>query len=137
MEGHDAAVDLGGHHVVAHGGVDVIGKVDGCCARGEGADVPLRGEDEDLVGEHLHLEPGEKVLRVRLLLRLQQAADPRELLLIALPDARLAGLIFPVRRNAVFRRAVHLPGADLYLEGDGFGTDDRRLERLIAVRLRR
>ena len=80
----------------------------------------------------------EKVLRVGLLLRLEQAADPGELFLVAgLGALAAAGLVFPVRRDAVFRRHVHLPRADLHLERDAFRADDRRVHALVHVRLRR
>ena len=51
----DVAVDLGGHHVVAYGGVDAVSKVDGCGPGGQIDHIPLGGEHEHLVGEHIHL----------------------------------------------------------------------------------
>ena len=83
VEGHDAAVDLRADHAVADRGVDAVGEVDRRRAGGEVDDVALRREHEHLVGEHVHLQVVEEVLRVRLLLRLEQAADPGELLLVA------------------------------------------------------
>ena len=74
---------------------------------------------------------------VRLLLGLQQTAYPGELLLVALLDALLAGLVLPVRGNAVFGGEVHVPGTYLHLEGYALGADDGRVHALIAVRLRR
>ena len=96
---------LDGHIVSGH--VDGVGEVDGRRAGGEVRHVAAWGEDEHLVGEHIHLQVVEKVLRVRLLLRLEQAADPGELLLVAgLRALAAAGLVFPVCRNAVLRRHV-------------------------------
>ena len=136
-EGHDAPVDLRANHAVADGGVDAVSKVDGRRPGGQGAHIPAGGEYEHLVGKHIDLQPGEKVLRVALLLGFQQAADPREFLLIPVPDAGGTGFVFPVGGDAVFRGAVHLPGADLHLEGDGLAADDRGMEGLVTVGLGR
>ena len=134
---HDAPVHLRADHRVADAGVDRIRKVDRRRAGGEGDYVALRGEDEHLVGKHVDLQVVEKVLRVRFLLRLEQAADPGELLLVAGLHAGVAGFVFPVRRHAVFRREMHLPRAQLHLEGDALIADDRRVHGAVVVRLRR
>ena len=111
----DPAVDLGAHHPVAHGGVDGIGEVDGGGAGGQVLHVAAGGEDEHLVGEHIHLQGVDIVLGVGALLVLQQAADP---LVPALGAGALAVLlVFPVGGHAVLRHLVHLLGADLHLEG--------------------
>ncbi|MNN62176.1 hypothetical protein D3C81_1774580 [compost metagenome] len=47
-----------------------------------------------------------------------------------------AFLICPVRRDPVFGRPVHLPGADLNLRGFPVRANDRRMQRLVHVRLR-
>ena len=56
-----------------------------------------------------------------------------EFLFRALADVLL---VFPVRRDAVFRRLVHLPGADLHLKRNALRADDGRVERLVHVGLR-
>ena len=118
--------------------MDAVGKVDRRRAGGQVDHIALRREHEHLVGEHVHLQVVEKVLRVGLLLRLEQAADPGELLLVAgLGALAAAGLVFPVRRDAVLRCHVHLPRADLHLERDALRADDRRVHALVHVRLRR
>ena len=138
VEVHDAAVDRRADHAVADRGVDAVGKVDRRRAGGQVDHIALRREHEHLVGKHVHLQVVEKVLRVGLLLRFEQAADPGELLLVAgLGALAAAGLVFPVRRDAVFRRHVHLPRADLHLERDALRADYRRVHALVHVRLRR
>ena len=77
-------------------------------------------EAQHLVGEHIHFQLGQEVLRVAVLLVFQQAADPGELFLVAFAQAAGAGFVLPVRGNAVFGHAVHIPGADLHFKGDGF-----------------
>ena len=76
----DAVVDLGADHGVADAGMDGIGKVDGRGAGRQGHDLALRREDKDLVVEHIDLEGVDIILRIGVLLRFQQAADPLELL---------------------------------------------------------
>ncbi len=123
--------------MVADVGVDAVGKVDGRRPGGEVDDVPLRGEDEDLVGKHVDLQIVHEVLRVRLLLALEQAAHPGELVLIPLAQRRapVAHLVLPVRGDAVFGGVVHVPGADLHLEGDALRADDRRVHALVHIGL--
>ncbi len=125
--------------MIADVGVDAVGKVNGRRAHGEVDDVALGGEDEDLVGKHVDLQVVEEVLRVGLLLALQQAANPGEFLLVALAHdaAAAAHLVFPVRRDAVFGSVVHVPGADLHLEGDALRADDGGVQALVHVGLGR
>ena len=112
----DMSVDLGGNHVVAHGGVDAVRKVDGGGAGRQVDDIPLRGEDKHLIGKHIHLQRVDELLRVGAVLVLQQAAHPLIILLVA--GALAVLLILPMGGNAVFGDLVHLPGADLHLEGN-------------------
>ena len=135
---HDAAVDARADHVIADVGMYAVRKIYRGSAGGEVYNVALRGKDEHLVGEHVYLQIVEKVLRVGLLLALQQPANPRELVLIPGADSRaaVAHLVFPVRRDAVFGGVVHVPSAYLHLERDALGADDRRVYALVHVRLR-
>ena len=130
----DAVIDLRADHGVADGGMDGVGKVDGRGAGGQGDDLALGRKDEDLVVEHVDLERVDIVVGLDVLLVLEQTPDPLEFLFRAL--ARVL-LVFPVRRDAVFRGLVHLPRADLHLEGDALRADDRRVQRLVHVGLRR
>ena len=100
IKGDQTAVDLGPHHVVAHGGVDVIGEVDGRGSGGEVDDVATGGEHEHLVGKHIHLQGVDEVLGVGALLILQQAADPLIAALVSGPLTVL--LVLPVGGDAVF-----------------------------------
>ena len=135
--GDDPTVDLRSDHVVADIRVDAVGKVDRGGAGREVDDIPLGGEDENLVGEHVDLQVVDKVGGVGFLLALQQTADPGELVLVSVSQcaAAVAHLVFPVGRNAVFGGVVHLPGADLHLKGDAFGADDGGVDALVHVRL--
>ena len=111
----DAVIDLRADHGVADSRVDGVGKVDGRGACGQGNDLALGCKDENLVVEHIDLEGVDIVVRLYVLLVLQQSPHPLEFLFRAV--ARVL-LVFPVRRNAVFRRLVHFPRADLHLERD-------------------
>ena len=136
--GDDTAVDLRAYHVVADVGVDEVGKVDGRRPGGEVDNVAPGGEDEDLVGEHVHLEIVEKVGGIGFLLALQKPSDPGEGVLVARAQGGVGArthLVFPVGRDAVLGGVVHLPGADLYLEGDALGADDGGMHTLVHVGL--
>ena len=129
----DVAVDFGGHHVVAYGGMDAVGKVDGRGAGGQIDDVALRREHEHLVGEHIHLQGVDKLFGVGALLIFQQPAHPFIVVLVALALAVL--LIFPVGGDTVFGDLVHLPGADLHLEGDAVVAHHGGVEGLVHIGL--
>ena len=135
VEGDHAAVDLGPGHVVAHGGVDVVGEVDGGGPGGQVDHVPAGGEDEHLVGEEIHPHGAHELLGVHVLLALQQLAHPLEGLLGAQLGVGHALLVLPVGGDAVLGGVVHLPGADLHLEGDALPADDGGVEGLVAVGL--
>ena len=111
----NAVIDLRADHGVADSRVDGVGKVDGRGACGQGNDLALGRKDENLIVEHIDLERMDIVVRFDVLLVLQQPPHPLEFLFRAV--ARVL-LVFPVRRDAVFRRLVHFPRADLHLERD-------------------
>ena len=62
-------------------------------------------------------------------------AKPGEALLVLLGRG-LAVLVLPVRRDAFFRHAMHLFGADLYFERLAVGSDHRGMQRLVEIRTR-
>ena len=74
------------------------------------------------------------VVGLGVLLVLEQAAHPLEFLFGAFTRVLL---VFPVRGNTVLRGLVHLPRPDLDLERDALLADNRRMQGLIHVRLRR
>ena len=133
VEGDDAVVDLGAHHVVTHSRVDRIGKIDRGCTGGQVLHVAVGREHEHLVREHIDLQGVDIFFRVGALLVLQQAADP---LIASLRSGTLAVLlVFPVGGHAVFRDLVHLPGPDLNLKGIAVVAHNGGVERLVAVGL--
>ena len=135
VKAHHPPVDLGPHHGVAHGGVDGIGEIDRGGLRRQVDDVAPGGKDEHLVGEHVDLQGVDELLRVRVLLVLQQAADP---LVGLLPRLALdALLVLPVGRHAVLRDGVHVVGPDLHLKGDARLADDGGVQALVHVGLGR
>ena len=75
----------------------------------------------------------DELLRVGVLLVLQQAADPLVVRLAPLPLDAL--LVLPVGGHAVLVDGVHVVGADLHLEGDALLPDDGGVEGLIHIGL--
>ena len=133
---HHLAVHACPDALVADVGVDRIGKIDGRGIAGERLDLPFRREDVDLVGIQLDLQVLQEFLRVAdFLLPLEELTEPDEILLVAV-GADSAFLVLPVRRDPFFGDAVHLGAPDLHLEGKAMVADDRRVQRLVAVRPR-
>ena len=136
IQRHDSAVDLRADALVADRAVDAIGKVEGRCALRQIDDFALRRKDEDFIAEQIDLERLDEFLGIaRVVLPIQNLAQPIELVIQRIRNL-LAFLVAPVRRNAVFRDAVHLVGSNLHLKGHAIFANDRRMQRLIHVRLR-
>ena len=125
-------------HVLADLDVDREGEVDRRRAAREDAHVALGGEDVDLVLEEVDLHALEELGRVlELLLPLHELAEPAEALRVLRVDAAaVLLLVLPVRGDAALGDAVHVVRADLDLDALAPGPDDRRVERLVHVRLR-
>ena len=119
--------------MVAHGGVDGVGKVDGRGPGGQVLHVAVGGEDEDLVGEHIHFQGVDILLGVGAVLVLQQPADPLILSLGAGPGPAL--LVLPVGGHAVLRDLMHLLRPDLHLKGDAVRAHDGGVEALVSIGL--
>ena len=135
VEGHHLGVDAGADAAVADLAVDGVGKVDGGRVLGQGDDLALGGEHEQLVGVQLGLERAHEVFGVlHAPFPVEHLADPGE----ALGEGGVVGALFfilPVGGNTEFRRLVHLVGADLYLERLAEVGDHRGVQRLVHVRL--
>src|SRR5207253_1499427 len=130
----DAAVDPRPLAVLPDRGVDGKGEVDRGCALGEPFHVATRRENEDLVLVQVDLEELEELLGgVRVLLQLEELAEPRQVTIELVGTLPL--LEQPVRCDPVLGGAVHLARADLDLVELAAGAEDRRVQRLVAVRL--
>src|SRR5688500_7671387 len=135
-ERHHLPVDACADTLVADVRVDAVREIDRGGAARQRAHLAFRREDVHLLRIEVDLQVLQELLRVTdLLLHLEQLAHPLEVPLVAIvADATL--LVFPVRRDAFLGAAVHLVGANLYLEGEPVLADDRRVKGLVAVRPR-
>src|SRR5206468_3526200 len=116
-------------------GVDPVREVDRRRTGGEPLDLALRREHENLVLENVDLERLDELLRVsHVVLPFEELTDPRELGLVV-AVALAAFLVAPVRRDAVLREVVHVSRAHLDLDRLAASPDDRRVQRLVHVRL--
>ena len=114
-----------------------VGEVDRGRAARQRQDPALGREHVDLVGEQVHLDVLEELLRVaRLVLDLEQRLQPAVGLLLQLGELVGVVLVHPVRGDARLGEAVHLLGADLHLDRHAVGADEVGVDRLVAVRLR-
>ena len=119
IQGNDLAVDLRADALVADGGVDTVGKVQGSGPLGHGDNISLGGKEEYFLGEKVGFQGIQEFTGIPgLCLPVQHLPDPVELMVqVILPVS--AFLVAPVRRDTEFRDAVHFPGADLHFEGEG------------------
>ena len=135
---HQFVVDPRGRAMVADVGVHRVGEIDGGRAARQRHDLALGSEDVDFLGKQVALDVLEKLLRVaRLGLNLEQALQPAMRLQLRFGDVDLAiGLVQPVRRDARFGDAMHVLRADLRFQRRAERSEQRRVQRLVAVRLR-
>ena len=137
-------VDLGTDAVVAHLGVNGVGKVE---RRGAGAkrhDLALGRKDKNLLVKQVDLQRVQVFLSVGDLVRrrpIERMFEPVNLVvqtlgIIGLRRRRSARLLIePVGGNAVLGLLMHLVGSNLNLERAGRGADNRRMERLVVIDL--
>jgi hypothetical protein len=129
------SVHLGADAVIADFRVHGVGEIDRRRAVRQSDHVAARREAEHLVVEHLQLGVFQKVLGRRgVFQNVEQFAQP------AIARAVLAAVVLlvgPVRGDAVFGHGVHVARADLDFDALAFGADHARVQRLVAVRLRR
>ena len=119
-----------------------VGKVYRCRAEGQRLNISRRGEAVYIVIKQIEvgLNHIEEVLGIAcIILKLKYLTQPAHLVVIAavcLDIGATCLLIFPVRRNTVFRNTVHLIGSYLYLKGYAVLAYKSRMKRLIHIRLR-
>ena len=131
------AVDLGADAAVADAGVDGVGEVDRGGAARELHHLALRGEAEDLVGEHLELHVLEEVLGdLGVVEAVGDRAQPVEGVDGEGVLEALAVAVGPVGGDAGLGDGVHLAGADLHLDALAVAARDGGVDRAVAVRLR-
>ena len=142
IQGDEAAVDLRAHRAVADLRVHRIREVDGRRTRRQYDDLTLRRKHVDLIAGDLVAQRIEEFLRIpRLALHLDQSAQPVRLLVrahairIATRSVRVL-LVLPVRGDAVLGALMHVEGTDLDLHRLATGSDDRRMQRLVEIKLR-
>ncbi len=125
-------------------GVHRVGEVDRGRPGGQADHLALRREDVDLLGADLEAEVVEELPGIGGLgLPVGDVGEPGEIGVVAplssplLPPFDCLVLVLPVRRDAELGALVHLLGADLDLDRLALRPDDRRVQRLVEVELRR
>ena len=141
IDGHKLAVDPCAHHLISHGGVNAVGKINGggTCRQvlyltGRGEAVYLIREQIQVIFQQVH----ELTVVRHVLLPLQDLAKPHQLLLLLCFDLLAVGglFIFPMGGNTILCRLMHFERTDLDLEGLSAGSDQSRMQGLIHVCLR-
>ena len=114
-----------------------IGKVHHRGAERQVDNIALRRENKHLVYGNIRFYGVNYVLNVvQLLLLLKKLTNPRQTLL-KLVFALYSCLIFPVRRDTVFSRVVHIPCAYLNFKGYALAVDTGGVQGLVHILLRR
>ena len=137
-------VDLGADAVVAHLGMNGIGKVERRGAGTKRHDLALGRKDKNLLVKQVDLQRVQVFLGIGDLVRrspIKRMFEPVNLVvqtlgIIGLRRRRSARfLIQPVGGNAVLGLLMHLVGSNLNLERTSRGADNRRVERLVVIDL--
>ncbi len=137
-ERRDSAVYQRARAVISDLGVHGEGEIDGRRTLGQLLHIARRRENEDLVLIQIDAQELEKLLGLlRLLLPFQDLSKPRQLLIDFVGRALVALLVAPVRRDSELRRPVHFVRPDLNLVKTPTGSEDRRVQRAVHVRLGR
>ena len=142
INGHQLSVYPRADHLVSYGAVYTVGKVDRRRAAGKRLDLSGRRKAVDALRKQIQIafQQIHKLLIIgHVPLPLQNLAQPGHLLCFLLIDGLLsvaAFLVFPMRRDTVFRGLMHLIGTDLNLKGLPVGPDQGRVQGLVHIRLR-
>ncbi len=132
--GHQLMVDARAGAALADVAVHFIGEIDDGGATRQFLDVPVGCKDIHLVGKEIDFQVLEKLARIAgLLLDFHQPLQPLE---CALLHADVAGLVQPVRRDAIFSHPMHVFRANLHLDQHAKRSEDDRVQGLISVGLR-
>ncbi len=135
VERDDPTVDLGAPAAIANLGMDGIGKIQRRGTTGQIYDLRLRREYIDMGGLELRLEPFEKIpVVLALVQQLHPLAHPDQAVLEGSIRA-LALLVGPVGGHAQLSVTMHVPGADLHLQGLVIWPHHGRVQGLIHVAL--
>src|SRR6185437_11785969 len=126
-------VHLGRDAAIADVRVHRVGEVHHRGAARQAQDGAFGSEDVDLVRKEVDLDALEELLRGAVLLQLDEARQPFACTLLLHRVRIAAALVLPVGRDAGLRDAMHVLGADLRLDGYAVGTEERRMQRLVAV----
>ena len=126
-------IDLGGDAAVADIRVHRVGEVDHRGAARQSQDLALRREDVDLVREKIDPHALEELLRGAALLHRDEVREPLAGLRVAEGGGEVAGLVLPVCGDARFGDTVHVARTDLRFDRQSVGSEQRRVQRLIAV----
>ena len=121
--------------VVAHFGMDGIGKINGRGPFGQHFYLALRGKNINLVGKQIDTDRFQKLPGILHFLRIQELSDPFEFFGIGFIEG-LPFFVLPVGGNPFFSHPVHFLGPDLNLDPLSERTDDLGMERLILIGFR-
>ena len=115
--------------------MDGIGEIDDGAVHRQRDNIPLGGEDKNLLRGDVRFDGFYQVLHiVGFLLGFQNLANPRKAHLQAVLSFQ-PHLVLPVGGNTVFGGVVHIPGADLHLKGDALLINDGGVKGLVHVLL--
>ena len=110
------AIHFGAHALVPHFGVHHVRKIERGGPARQFQHAAFRRKRVDFYRGEIHFQGGKKLAWLLHLLRpLDELAHPGNALIVIL-CARLAGLVFPVRRHTFFRDAMHVLGANLHFK---------------------
>ncbi len=131
---YDAAIHFSADALMANIGVNGKGKVDWRGPAREGPYFAFWGEDVDFLRKHVDFDRLHKFDRIgEILLPGQQVTQPGKAAVGGI--LRRPFLVAPMSGNALFRRAMHVFGANLQLQPLALRPYHGGVERLVHIRL--
>ncbi len=139
---HQPSIDARGRATIADIRMHSIGEIDRCRSAWHCVQVPFGGEDEHLIGKHLHLCVFQEIFRAGSIVQdFQQFAQPAILFTLRQSQFLIGQplgsgfLIAPVSSHPQFGNVVHILGANLDLNAAVFRPDNAGMDGAIAVGL--
>ena len=105
-----------------------VGEIDHRGAARQAQNFAARCKHIDLVRIEIDLDALDEFLGVATLLHLHQVREPGARPLLLRRTLSRVLFIFPVCRDARFRHAIHIGGADLHLDRHRVGPEQRGME---------
>ena len=139
--GDQFAVYTGADHLISHGGMHAVRKINGRAACRQSLHIPCRGKAVNRIGKQIQIafqQIHEFLIIGHIPLPFQDLPQPGQFFFFLCRNllAVRGFLVFPVGRYTKFRRLMHFHGTDLDFKRLTGASDNRRMQGLVHIGLR-